>query len=82
MLPVVAGSLPEGVTPRLAPDATALGQIYYYVLEPPPGVDLAELRSKQDFFVKYALQSVEGVAELLTPDFSNFCEGPAADSAS
>jgi copper/silver efflux system protein len=63
-LTTVSGSLPEGIYPRLAPDATALGQIYYYVLEPPPGMDLAELRSKQDFFIKYALQSVEGVAEV------------------
>ena len=63
-LTTVSGSLPEGVTPALAPDATALGQIYYYVLEPPPGMDLAELRSKQDFFIKYALQSVDGVAEV------------------
>jgi Cu(I)/Ag(I) efflux system membrane protein CusA/SilA len=63
-LTTVSGSLPEGVTPTLALDATALGQIYYYVLEPPPGMDLAELRSKQDFFIKYALQSVDGVAEV------------------
>lgn len=57
-------ALPEGVVPVLAPDATALGQIYYYVLEPPPGMDLAELRSRQDFFIKFALQSVEGVSEV------------------
>jgi Cu(I)/Ag(I) efflux system membrane protein CusA/SilA len=63
-LTTVSNSLPEGVTPTLAPDATALGQIYYYVLEPPEGMDLAELRSRQDFFVKYALQSVDGVAEV------------------
>ena len=63
-LTTVSGTLPEGVTPQLAPDATALGQIYYYVLQPPVGMDLAELRSKQDFFVKYALQSVDGVAEV------------------
>ncbi len=63
-LTTVSGSLPRGVTPVLAPDATALGQIYYYVLQPPPGMDLAELRSKQDFFIKYSLQSVEGVAEV------------------
>ena len=63
-LTTVSGALPDGVTPTLAPDATALGQIYYYVLEPPAGMDLAELRSKQDFFVKYALQSVDGVAEV------------------
>ena len=63
-LSTVAGILPDGVTPRLAPDATALGQIYYYVLLPPPGMDLAEVRSKQDFFIKYSLQSVDGVAEV------------------
>jgi len=63
-LTTVAGSLPDGVTPTLAPDATALGQIYYYVLQPPAGMDLAELRSKQDFFIKFALQSVDGVAEV------------------
>ena len=63
-LTTVSGSLPDEVSPVLAPDATALGQIYYYVLEPPPGMDLAELRSRQDFFVKYALQSVDGVAEV------------------
>lgn len=63
-LTTVGGSLPDEVTPTLAPDATALGQIYYYVLEPPADMDLAELRSKQDFFIKYALQSVDGVAEV------------------
>ncbi len=63
-LTTVSGSLPEGVMPTLAPDATALGQVYYYVLDPPEGMDLAELRSKQDFFIKYALQSVDGVAEV------------------
>jgi Cu(I)/Ag(I) efflux system membrane protein CusA/SilA len=63
-LTTVSGTLPPDVTPRLAPDATALGQIYYYVLEPPPGMDLAQLRSKQDFFIKYAIQSVDGVAEV------------------
>ncbi len=63
-LTTVSGRLPEGVTPKLAPDATALGQIYYYVLEPPVGMDLAELRSRQDFFIRYALQSVDGVAEV------------------
>ena len=63
-LTTVSGSLPEGVTPTLAPDATALGQIYYYVLEGPKNMDLADLRSKQDFFIKYSLQSVDGVAEV------------------
>jgi Cu(I)/Ag(I) efflux system membrane protein CusA/SilA len=63
-LTTVAGSLPDEVVPTLAPDATALGQIFYYVLVPPEHTDLADLRSKQDFFVKYALQSVDGVAEV------------------
>ena len=63
-LTTVGGTLPDDVTPTLAPDATALGQVYYYVLQQPAGMDLAELRSQQDFFIKYALQSVEGVAEV------------------
>ncbi len=63
-LTTAARSLPEDVVPTLAPDATALGQIYYYVLDAPNGMDLAELRSKQDFFIKYSLQSVDGVAEV------------------
>lgn len=63
-LTTVSGTLPDDVRPTLAPDATALGQIFYYVLIPPKGMDLAELRSKQDFFVKYSLQSVKGVAEV------------------
>ena len=60
----IGNQLPSGASPLLAPDATALGQIYYYVLEAPPGMDLADVRSKQDYVVKYALQSVEGVAEV------------------
>ena len=63
-LTTVGGTLPDDVTPTLGPDATALGQILYYVMEGPEGVDLATLRSKQDYFVKYALQSVDGVAEV------------------
>ncbi|QDT16598.1 efflux RND transporter permease subunit [Alienimonas californiensis] len=65
-LGVAAASLPDGVTPRMGPDATGLGQIYYYVLEPPPGggMNLAELRSLQDFVVRYELQAVEGVSEV------------------
>lgn len=63
-LSTVGNQLPEGTSPVLAPDATALGQIYYYVLDPPRGMDLAELRSKQDYIIKYALQSVDGVAEV------------------
>jgi Cu(I)/Ag(I) efflux system membrane protein CusA/SilA len=63
-LSTVSGTLPEGVVPQLAPDATALGQVLLYVLEPDGPTDLAELRSRQDFFIRYALESVEGVAEV------------------
>ncbi|MCH8523898.1 MAG: efflux RND transporter permease subunit, partial [Balneolales bacterium] len=66
-----AGLLPEGVQPALGPDATALGQIYWYTLEgrdaqgnPAGGWDPHELRSIQDFLVKFALASSEGVAEV------------------
>ena len=63
-LNTVAGKLPQGVTPELGPDATALGQIFYYVLQGPPDMDLAELRSLQDFVIKYALESINEVAEV------------------
>jgi Cu(I)/Ag(I) efflux system membrane protein CusA/SilA len=57
-------SLPSGVTPTLGPDATALGQIFYYVLQGPPEMNLAELRSIQDYVLRYELQSVQGVSEV------------------
>lgn len=57
-------SLPEGVTPTLGPDATALGQVFYYVLEGPREMNLAELRTLQDYVIKYELQSVQGVSEV------------------
>ncbi|QDU26659.1 Cation efflux system protein CusA [Anatilimnocola aggregata] len=57
-------TLPAGVTPTLGPDATALGQIFYYVLDGPKGMNLAELRSLQDYVIKYELQSVQGVSEV------------------
>ena len=64
-LGAAAAQLPDGVVPTLGPDATGLGQIYYYTLQPPPeGMNLAELRSLQDFVVKYELQAVEGVSEV------------------
>ena len=64
-LGTAASKLPEGVVPQLGPDATGLGQIYYYTLQPPEnGMSLAELRSLQDFVVKYELQAVEGVSEV------------------
>jgi Cu(I)/Ag(I) efflux system membrane protein CusA/SilA len=66
-----AGTLPEGVTPALGPDATALGQIYWYTLEgrdendnPAGGWDPHELRTIQDFYVRYSLTSAKGVAEV------------------
>ncbi len=63
--------LPEGVRPELGPDATALGQVYWYTLEahdekgrPSPAFRLDELRSIQDFQVRYALLAVPGVSEV------------------
>lgn len=65
------GTLPEGVRPTLGPDATALGQIFWYTLEGHDpegnvvgGWDLDELRSIQDWTVRYALQSAPGVSEV------------------
>ncbi len=57
------GLLPAGVQPRLGPDATALGQVFWYTLEG-EGWDLHELRAVQDWQVRYALMSVEGVSEV------------------
>ena len=69
--------LPEGVTPQLGPDATGLGWVYQYYLKADPvkssgigpdaasgGFDLGTLRSLQDFFLRYQLAAVEGVAEV------------------
>lgn len=65
------GLLPDGVKPSLGPDATGLGQIFWYTLEGRDkdgnvtgGWDLNELRSVQDFYVKYALSSASGVSEV------------------
>ena len=55
--------LPAGVTPVLGPDATALGQVFWYTVEA-EGFDLAELRSIQDWYVRYQLNSVDGVSEV------------------
>lgn len=67
-LSIVRNELPEGVIPTMGPDATGLGQIYWYTLENKEGVlhpkSLVELRSLQDFYVRYLLQSVEGVSEV------------------
>src|SRR5690554_5926361 len=66
-----SGLLPDGVMPTLGPDATGLGQIYWYTLEGRDengnvtgGWDLHELRSIQDYYVKYALASASGVSEV------------------
>ncbi|QEG01491.1 Cation efflux system protein CusA [Stieleria maiorica] len=64
-LGTAASQLPDGVVPQLGPDATGLGQVYYYTLQPPKdGMGLADLRSMQDFVIKYELQAVEGVSEV------------------
>jgi len=67
-----SGTLPSGVQPALGPDATALGQIFWYTLEgrnpktgkPTGGWDPEELRTIQDFYAKYSLSSAEGVSEV------------------
>ncbi len=61
----VSGSLPEGVTPTLGPDATGVGWVYQYALVDETGNnDLAELRTFQDWYLRYWLESVPGVAEV------------------
>jgi len=66
-----AGLLPENVQPKLGPDATALGQVFWYTLEgrdpegnPTGGWDLHELRTIQDYYIRYSLTAVEGVSEV------------------
>ncbi len=59
----MAGQLPEGVAPQLGPDATGVGWAFMYVLNSPKR-SLAELRSYQDWYLKYGLMSVEGVSEV------------------
>lgn len=65
------GTLPEGVRPTMGPDATGLGQVFWYTLEgrdeegnPAGGWDLQELRTIQDYYVKYGLMASGGVAEV------------------
>ncbi len=59
----VSGRLPEGVSPTLGPDASGVGWAYMYALRSPDH-DLAELRSLQDWFLKYELTAVQGVSEV------------------
>jgi len=63
-LNTAGSSLPEGVTPTLGPDATGVGWVYEYVLDGGDQYDLQQLRSIQDWFLKYELLSVDGVAEV------------------
>lgn len=65
-----SGTLPDSVQPTLGPDATALGQVFWYTLEgrdpdgmPAGGWDLQELRTVQDWYVRYSLTSAGGVSE-------------------
>lgn len=61
----VSGRLPQGISPTLGPDATGVGWIYEYALVDRTGRhDLAQLRSLQDWYLRYPLQTVEGVAEV------------------
>ena len=61
----IAPQLPEQATPQLGPDATGVGWVYIYALTDPAGnLDLGQLRTLQDWFLKYELQSVEGVSEV------------------
>ncbi|MBT4770210.1 MAG: efflux RND transporter permease subunit [Rhodospirillaceae bacterium] len=63
----VSGQLPNGVRPALGPDATGVGWVYEYVLVDRSGnLDLAQLRSIQDWFLKFELQTVSGVSEVAT----------------
>ena len=62
-LNLVSKQLPEGVTPTLGPDATGVGQVFWYTLES-DSMNLRDLRTLQDWFVRYQLNSVPGVAEV------------------
>jgi len=63
----VASTLPSAAKPQLGPDATGVGWVYLYALKDTTGQhDISQLRSIQDWFLKYELQSVEGVSEVAT----------------
>jgi len=69
-LNLLASQLPSGVVPQLGPDATGLGWVYQYYLDVDPaqspggGYDLGQLRAVQDWFIRYQLNAVQGVAEV------------------
>jgi Cu(I)/Ag(I) efflux system membrane protein CusA/SilA len=60
---LVAGSLPDGASPTLGPDATGVGHVFWYTVESPTH-SLRDLRSLQDWFIRYQLNAVPGVAEV------------------
>ncbi|EAW31990.1 Heavy metal efflux pump [marine gamma proteobacterium HTCC2143] len=61
----ISSRLPQGITPTLGPDATGVGWVYEYALVDTSGQnDLAQLRSLQDWYLRYPLQTVDGVAEV------------------
>lgn len=62
-LNLVTAQMPDGVTPTLGPDATGVGQVFWYTIESEEH-SLRELRTLQDWFVRYQLNSVDGVAEV------------------
>jgi len=64
-LNLAANFLPAGVVPTLGPDATGVGQVFWYTVEG-EGYNLGQLRSTQDWFIRYQLNSVPGVAEVAT----------------
>src|SRR5437762_11274057 len=69
-LSLITSQMPAGVIPQLGPDATGLGWVYQYYLAVDParapqgGYDLGQLRALQDWFIRYQLNSVQGVAEV------------------
>jgi Cu(I)/Ag(I) efflux system membrane protein CusA/SilA len=64
-LNLVARQLPQGVTPTLGPDASGLGQVYWYTVES-DRMSLRDLRTLQDWFIRYQLNSTPGIAEVAT----------------
>lgn len=62
-LSTISRTLPAGVTPQLGPDGTGVGHILWYTLKA-PGMNLGEQRALQDWYIKFALQNVEGVSEI------------------
>ena len=59
----LGNALPKGVTPNMGPDGTGVGHVLWYTLDA-PGMDLGEQRAIQDWYVKFALQNVQGVSEI------------------